>query len=400
MAVRRAHRPDFLSLLSGFDFSPILLFKRPSSRGHGELGKRACALAALRASASATPPSGFAVPPRNKTIRRSFLAPPQKASALGLASMRPTRLRVRREKKGAEKEKKNMIEEIKAGQTNQEQSKKKVGSTQDGAGVTVLDAISELLGSKKIPPLGAVQMSTLLQYLFNAADPPLRFQVAEIVYRHDHDHPNAQDLFLACTLPLAEKAARRKAEKLFGQPSDWQVELMYDGAVSAAIEMFQHNPPASPIPNAFPGYVVAALHRGMLRSCFMREENSRSCQVGDPRGVRTRKTVPRNTVEREIIMRELLDQVTNYANLRPVVRATLQCIAALGPDFALKEHAYTASGDPDRWKRDRDRRPILDPDAIAGAMEISRRDVHRYLCQARVILRQAFNADGRLFEIR
>ena len=93
-----------------------------------------------------------------------------------------------------------MIEEIKARQTNQEQSKK-VSSGQDGAGVNMLDAVSGLLGSKKIPPLGAVQMSALLHYLFNAADPPLRFQIAEVVYRYDHDHPNAQDLFLACTLP-------------------------------------------------------------------------------------------------------------------------------------------------------------------------------------------------------
>jgi hypothetical protein len=306
---------------------------------------------------------------------------------------------VPREKTGAEKEKKNMIEEIKARQTNQEQSKK-VGSTQDGAGVAMLDAVSELLGSKKIPPLGAVQMSALLHYLFNAADPPLRFQIAEVVYRYDHDHPNAQDLFLACTLPSAEKAARRKAEKLFVHPSDWQVELMYDGAVAAAIEMFQLNPPVSSIPNAFRRYAVRALSRGMLRSYFMREENSRIRPVGDVRAVRTRKTVAPNTVEREIIARELLDQVTNYASLRPPVRATLQCIAALGPDFALKEHAYTASGDPDKWKRERDRRPILDPDAIAEAMGIPKRDVHRYLCQARAILRQAFNADGRLFQIR
>jgi hypothetical protein len=242
-------------------------------------------------------------------------------------------------------------------------------------------------------------MSALLQYLFNAADPPLRFQVAEIVYRYEHDHPNAQDLFLACTLPSAEKAARRKAEKLFGYPSDWQVELMYDGAVGAAIEMFQANRPLSFIPNAFRRYFLRALFRGMVRSCFMRAENSRSCQVENVRVVRTRKTVVRNTVEREIIARELLDQVTNYANLRPAVRATLQCIAALGPDFALKEHAYTASGDPDKWKRERDRRPILDPEAIAEAMGIPKRDVHRYLCQARAILRQAFNADGRLFQI-
>ena len=201
-----------------------------------------------------------------------------------------------------------------------------------------------------------------------------------VVYCYDHDHPNAQDLFLACTLPSAEKAARRKADKLFVQPSDWQVELMYDGAVAAAIEMFQLNPPVSSLPNAFRRYLLRTLSRGMLRSYFMREENCGIRPVGDVRAVRTRKTVIRNTVEREIIARELLDQVTNYANLRPPVRATLQCIAALGPDFALKQHTYTASGDPDKWKRERDRRPILDPDAIAQAMGIPKQDVHRYLC--------------------
>ena len=136
-------------------------------------------------------------------------------------------------------------------------------------------------------------MLALLHYLFNAADRPLRFQIAEVVYRYDHDHPNAQDLFLACTLPSAEKAARRKAEKLFVHPSDWQVELMYDGAVAAAIEMFQLNPPLRSIPNAFRRYVVRGLSRGMLRSYFMREENSRIRPAGDVRAVRTRKTVVR-----------------------------------------------------------------------------------------------------------
>jgi hypothetical protein len=291
-----------------------------------------------------------------------------------------------------------MTEEIEAGQTNQDPSKKVI-SSQGSTGVALKEAVSELLGSNRIPPLGAVQMSALLHYLYNAADRPLRFQIAEVVYRYDHDHPNAQDLFLACTLPSAEKAARRKAEKLFVQPSDWQVELMYDGAVAAAIEMFQLNRPLSSIPDAFRRYLLRTLSRGMLRSYFMREENSGIRPVGDVKAVRTRKTVVGNTAEREIIARDLLDQVTKYANLRPPVRATLQCIAALGPDFALKEHAYTASGDPDKWKRERDRRPILDPDAIAEAMGIPKRDVHRYLREARVILRQVFNADGRLFQI-
>jgi hypothetical protein len=318
---------------------------------------------------------------------------------------------VPREKQGRKGEK-TMTEEITNQPTAGEPSvavpsspQGRTGSARNGAEredrkpTDASTALLELLGSKKIPPLDAVQMSALLHYLFNAADRPLRFQIAEVVYRYDHDHPNARDLFLACTLPSAEKAARRKAEKLFGHPSDWQVELMYDGAVAAAIEMFQLNPSLRSIPNAFQRYVLRGLSRGMLRSYFMREENSRIRPAGDVSAVRTRKTVVRYTVEREIIARELLDQVTNYANLRPPVRATLQCIAALGPDYALKEHAYTASGDPDKWKRERDRRPILDPDAIAEAMGIPKRDVHRYLCQARVILRQAFNADGRLFQI-
>jgi len=269
----------------------------------------------------------------------------------------------------------------------------------DGEPLVVWATLLELTLTKEIPRIDGVQMLALLHYLFKAADRPLRFQIAEIVYRYDHNHPNAQDLFLACTLPSAEKGARRKAEKLFVHPSDWQVELLYDGAVSAAIEMFQLNAPLSSVPNAFRRYVVRGLSRGMLRSYFMREENSQIRPVGDVRAVRTRKTIPAVTVERDLIAKQLLDQVTNYSNLRPPVRATLQCIAALGPDFALKEHAYTASGDPDKWKRDRDRRPILDAEAIAEAMGIPKCDVHRYLCQARVILRQAFNADGRLFQI-
>jgi hypothetical protein len=218
----------------------------------------------------------------------------------------------------------------------------------DGKPTEAWTALLELLGSKKIPSRDEVQMLARLHYLYDAADRPLRFQIAEIVYRYDHDHPNAQDLFLACTLPSAVKAARRKAEKLFVHPSDWQVELIYDGAVAAAIEMFQLHPPLRSIPNAFRRYVVRGLSRGMLRSYFAREENCRIRPVGDVRAVRTRKRVIPNTVERKIIARELLDQVINYANLRPPVRATLQCIAALGPDSALKERVAQSYSAPRR----------------------------------------------------
>jgi len=261
----------------------------------------------------------------------------------------------------------------------------------------MLTTIGDLLSRNKIPSLDGVQVSALLHYVFTALERDLRIQIAEVVYRYDHDHPNALELFLACTLPLAEKAARRKARKMFLCPSDWQIELMYDGAVAAAIDVFQSNYPLSSVPNAFRRYLLRALSHGTLRSYFMRQENSGIRSVADVKAVRTHRKAFHNTVEQDIIARELLEQVTSFPHMRPPVRATLQCIAALGPDAALKEHAYTASGDTDKWKRERGRRPILDPEAIAEAMGIGRQDVHRYLCQARVILRKVFNADGKLF---
>ena len=67
----------------------------------------------------------------------------------------------------------------------------------------MLSTVNNLLINKKIPPLDDVQMQDLLQYLFTTAEKMLRFQVAEAVYRDDHGHPRALDVFLACTLPLA-----------------------------------------------------------------------------------------------------------------------------------------------------------------------------------------------------
>lgn len=92
--------------------------------------------------------------------------------------------------------------------------------------------------------------------------------------------------------------------------------------------------------------------------------------------------------------------MTTLPQLRPPVRATLECIRALGPDHALKEHAFTASGDPDAWKRERCRRPILNPKVIAQAMGVSKAKVHQYLREARTVLRQEFNQDGKLFLTR
>src|SRR5262249_11758866 len=143
--------------------------------------------------------------------------------------------------------------------------------------------------------------------------------------------------------------------------------------------------------------LVRAIATGTVRSYFMRQENDRIRTVANLATLSTRNGPFRNTVEHEAITRELLKEVTNFPHLRDPLHATLQCIAALGPHGALKDHAFTASGDPDKWERQRRIRPILDPDAIATAMGTTRAAVHRNLKEAREILRDVFNADGKLF---
>jgi hypothetical protein len=259
------------------------------------------------------------------------------------------------------------------------------------------DTVNDLLAHNKIPTLGAGQMSDFSRYLFTASNKTERIQVAEAVYRHDHDHPSALDVFLACTLPLAEKAACRQAHKIFIYPSDWQLECMYDGAVTAAIAVFQCNSVVEPGSDSFRRYLYRALALGTVRSYFRRAENDSIYTVADLATVPTPNRPLRNQAEQDIITRDLLNHVIGFPDLRPHVCATLKCIQALGPDEALKEHAYTESGDPDKWKRERGRRPILNPNAIAKEMGTDRYTVHTNLREARIILRSVFNADGRLF---
>jgi len=100
----------------------------------------------------------------------------------------------------------------------------------------------------------------------------------------------------------------------------------------------------------FRRYLLRALALGAVRSYFKREENDGIRAVADLAALPIHIKAHNNQAEQDIIARELLDQVTGFPNLRPDVCATLLCIRALGPDEALKEHAFTASGDPDRWK--------------------------------------------------
>ncbi|MGB8887184.1 MAG: hypothetical protein WCC87_10705 [Candidatus Korobacteraceae bacterium] len=180
----------------------------------------------------------------------------------------------------------------------------------------MLHTVKDLLANTKIPAVDAVQMSDLLQYLFSTAEKTLRIQVAEVAYRNDHGHPNALDIFLACTLPMAEKAARSRAHRLFICPSDWQVELMYDGAVKAMIAIFQCNYAVRSGTDAFRRYIVRALALGTVRSYFMREENDGVRAVANPATASSRKRPIRNKVEQDVITRELLRQVMNFPHLR------------------------------------------------------------------------------------
>ena len=102
----------------------------------------------------------------------------------------------------------------------------------------MFDMVTNLISERKIPTLDELQMEALLHHLFTATPRDMRIQVAEVAFRYDHDHPRAMDVFLASALPLAERAARKRAAKIFVHPSDLQIELMYGGAVEAVIAVF------------------------------------------------------------------------------------------------------------------------------------------------------------------
>lgn len=261
----------------------------------------------------------------------------------------------------------------------------------------MLDVVTNLISEGKIPALDELQMEALLHHLFTATPRDTRIQVAEVACRYDHDHPRAMDVFLASALPLAEQAARRRAARIFVHPSDLQIELMYGGAVEAVIAVFHAKSALKAEDNAFRRYLLRSMVLGAVRAYFRREENHGIRPAADLTDLKAHTKLSRNEIEDQIIIRELLERVATFPQLRPPVRATLDCIRSLGPDHAVKQHAFTASGDPDAWKRDRGRRPILDPEAIAQAMGVSKAKVHQYLREARIILRQAFNQDGKLF---
>src|SRR5579864_2846054 len=237
----------------------------------------------------------------------------------------------------------------------------------------VLETVNEMLTSKTIPALDGDQLTRLSEYLFSLTDRELRIRIAEIAYLNADD-PQALVVFLACTIPLAQKMSQRRAYRIYERPSAWALEAMYDGAVTALLTMFERHAPLGDLPHAFRRYLMTTIKKGSLRDYFKRYENFGILAMPDIAGLSCRRNLFRDPIDQEVLTRSVLEQVINFPHLRDEHRAVLQTIAALGPDAVLKEHAFTRSGDPDKWKRDRNRRPILNPDAIAAAMRVPKRD--------------------------
>jgi len=94
------------------------------------------------------------------------------------------------------------------------------------------------------------------------------------------------DVFLASALPLAERAARKRAAKIFVHPSDLQIELTYGGAVEAVIAVFQSKSELKPEDNAFRRYLLRAMAIGAVRAYISARRERRYPRGGRSHGLR------------------------------------------------------------------------------------------------------------------
>jgi hypothetical protein len=261
----------------------------------------------------------------------------------------------------------------------------------------VLAALDEMLTTKRIPALSGDEMEALCSYLFALRDRDQRIAIAEITY-NNHDDAQALNIFLACTVPMVQRMAERRAYRVFVHPTDWQLEAMYDGAITNILEMFRAHRPLNPsIPNGFRRYLMRTIMWGTMHFFHLRQEN------WDIRGVeditKYSKVEDRNSAEHDVITRELLEQVTTFPHLREEHARMLKTIAAMGPEKAVRhDNCYWKNGRHEpASKQVRRRRAMLDLPAVAEAMGIKYLKAQHLLKQSREILRDAFNRDGRLF---
>lgn len=250
--------------------------------------------------------------------------------------------------------------------------------------------LNDLLTKRAIPQLEEAEMSALCDCLFRTADKPIRLKVAEIAYSN-HEQPNALSLFLACTMPIAQKWTERKAERMFVYPSDWQIECLYNGAVNALIGMFQRPLTLQPISDTFRRLLYRCMLKGACAAYFNRDENCGIQAAGNVDRYSSHNPTAR-TAEEELITRDLLERIYQYPLLRRGLSRTLECIIQIGPDLALRDNKT-----PEKWRDMKTYRPMLNIDEIAKARGIKPAVVHRDLSTARAIIRKAFNGDGSLF---
>ena len=262
----------------------------------------------------------------------------------------------------------------------------------------VLATVDEMLTTKRIPALSGDEMETLCSHLYALRDRDQRIAIAEIAYLN-HNDPQALNIFLACTLPMAQRMAERKAERVFTHPTDWQLEAMYDGAVSNLINMFEVNRPLEPlVSNPFKRYLLITIVHGAMTAFRFRQEYWNIEGVEDLTKFQRIRSRYENPAERELITRDLLEQVTTFPHLMEEQARVLKTIAALGPEKALRHTDYYRNGyDVARNKHIQRRRNILDLAGIANAMGVKKQKVKNLLKDTRRILRDMFNPDGRFF---
>jgi hypothetical protein len=262
----------------------------------------------------------------------------------------------------------------------------------------VLAMVDEMLITKKVPALSGDEMETLCSHLFALRDRDQRITIAEIAYLN-HDDPQSLNIFLASTLPMAQRMAERKAERVFTHPTDWQLEAMYNGAVSNLLNMFEVHRTIQPfVPNAFRRYLMMTIIHGAMNPFRVRDEHWYIQGVEDVTQFDRIRGQYENPAERELITRELLEQVTTFPHLMEEQARMLKTIAALGPEKALRHtNHYQQGGDKTNHKHIRGRRSILDLAGIAKTMGVNKFKVKNLLKDTRRILRDMFDRDGRLF---
>jgi len=263
----------------------------------------------------------------------------------------------------------------------------------------VLETVNEMLTTKKIPALSGDEMEALCSHLFALRDRDQRIAIAEIAYLN-HDDPQALNIFLACTMPMAERMAGNKAYRVLTHPTDWQLEAMYGGAVANLLTLFQaHRPLRVCVPNAFRRYLVMTILHGSMDAFRIHQANWHIKGVEDLAKFANVTDQRRNPVERDVISRKLLDQVTTFPHLREEHARMLKTIAALGPEKALRhDNCYWKNGiHSPLSKQVRRRRAMLDLPAIVEAMGVPYLKGQNLLKETRQILRGFFNYDGRLF---